>query len=832
MFRIIFFSLILLSTPVHAGNKNNLTKLSLQLLWLHQFEFAGYYIAKEKGFYEDVGLDVELKEYQQGLDITKAVLSGESDFGIGNSSLILDKLNKKPVYLLAAILQKSPFILLSIKRDDLKVVADLKNKKIMLESNQMNMAALSAMLKVNNIFKHDFIKQKHTFNVKELLQKNADAMSAYISNEPYLLKQLGGEPQIFNPVDYGFSFYSDILFTSAKFYQKNKNISDKFYQASIKGWHYAFENINETAELIYNKYNSQNKTLAHLIFEAKELKKLSIKEGVNFGEFKLDLINQIIQTYKLLEINNENLVDYNFIYPPALHQESKFNYSLLWKILLIIFILLAGLYYWNRKLAKLNKTIAKNSKKISILLDNAGQGFLTFNSDFSIDSEYSKECVKIFKKEIVGENIADLLHLEPHKKDFFKETLLFLLKETNKLKIKTILSLLQNEFFIHKKAIHIEYKILEQNKFMLILTDITRRKILEKKVNREKNTLKMIVAVVSDSEEFFELISDFNALIINQQSFIDNTKTPLHNATNLYRMIHTFKGLFLQKEMHNIVANLHKLESTLSSVIASQNYSNDKLQALIDESNFEQRLLKDTRRIKKILGDDFFSKRGKIIVDEDSLSQIEEQIIQIAQTHNELEKYEDVISNLKNLKYKTLSNMFSSYPKLLDQLSVQMDKSLYPLDVIVDKDLKVSDRIKPLVKSLVHVFRNSVDHGIESMEKRIALGKDEVGTISCNIHLRNHKLHIIIADDGAGLDSEKIKHKADVLGIQTENLAKHEIEALIFNDRLSTKENISQISGRGVGMAAVKSEMDKLNAEIKINSQENIGTTFEFIVPL
>jgi two-component system chemotaxis sensor kinase CheA len=827
--------LITFSVCVHA--KEELSKVSLQLLWLHQFEFAGYYIAKEKGYYQELGLEVDLKEYQQDLDITENVISGKSDFGIGNSSLILDKLAKKPIYLLAAILQKSPFILLSLKRDDINIVADLKNKNIMLEANQMDMAALSAMLKVNNISNSDFTKQVHSFKVDDLIQGKADAMSAYISNEPYLLKIKGETAQIFNPVKYGFSFYSDILFTSDSFYQNNKQITDKFYQASIKGWLYAFDNIQETAQLIYDKYNTQNKTLEHLVFEANELKKLSMAEGIDFGEFKIDIINQIIQTYKLLEINNNNLEDYNFIYPKALYQGNKFDYDLLWKILFIAFVLFSGLYYWNRKLSALNTTIAKNSKKISLLLDNAGQGFLTFNKDLIIDSEYSKECLKIFKKEIVDLNIADILYTKSHKKEFFITTLSSLLKETNQLKIKTIISLLQSEFIINKKAIHLEYKIVDNDKFMLVLTDITAKKILQKKINREKNTLKMIVAVVSDSEEFFELNDEFEKLIATKSTLVDSTKTPLHNATEIYRIIHTFKGLFSQKEMVFIVANLHQLETELSNTISSQENTNDKLQNLLDSSDLQTWFLKDINIIKDILGNELFSKRGNISVNEKILSRIENNIVSIAEKHHDLEDYKSVVSDIRNLKNRSIYSLFSSYPKLIDQLSTRLNKSIYPLEIIVDKDIKVNEEIKPFIKSLVHIFRNSVDHGIESMDDRVEIDKDEIGTISCTIEQRQSEqqesnLHIVIADDGQGLDIDKIKQKALSLSMDIDQLTDNEVQQLIFNDQFSTKEEVTKTSGRGVGMAVVKNEIDKLNGHIKIKSQKNVGTTFELIVPL
>ncbi len=394
------------------------------------------------------------------------------------------------------------------------------------------------------------------------------------------------------------------------------------------------------------------------------------------------------------------------------------------------------------------------------------------------------------------------------------------------------MSLLQSEFIIHRKAIHVKYKIIDEDRFMLIFTDITAKKILEKKVNRERNILKMIVAVVSDTEEFFELYDEFMNFIKSKNELVDTAKTPLHNATELYRVIHTFKGLFSQKEMNNVVTNLHKLESELSSELSNKHSSNNGLKKLFEKSDFRQWIEKDIEIIKDVLGEDIFKNRGKITVKEETLSQIEKNIVEIADRHNELNEFEEVVNDLKNLRNRSLYSMFATYPKLIDQLSERLEKSVYPLEVIVDKDLKVGDEIKPFVKSLVHVFRNSIDHGIETMEERFESGKDEIGTISCTVNKSGENLYVVIADDGGGIDLEKLKTKAQDLGIDTSNMSDDEISELIFSDGFSTKEEVSQVSGRGVGMAAVKSEIDKLGGFIKISSQRGVGTTFEFVVPM
>ena len=410
-------------------NAQELKEVSIQLLWKHQFEFAGFYMAKEKGFYKDVGIDVSLKEYEFGTNISKDVSEGKSDFGVDGSSLILDKINNLDIYLLMPFLQISPFVIMTKQRDDIKTINNLKGKKIMITPNQVIMASLNAMFKINNISSTDFISQEHNFKIEDLISGKTDAMSVYLSNEPYYLIERNIGYTIFNPSDYGFNFYDNVLFTSKKLIDKNPKLVKDFYDATKKGWEYAFNNIDETTKIILKKYNTQNKTYEHLLYEAEELKKMAHFGSDEYGKFKLEIISQIIQTYNLLDISKSTVNINEFIYPDSIYKEKNINLVLLSKVLIGVFVLLCGFYYWNRKLSKLNKKIHQSQEKISLLLNNAGQGFLTFKSDFLIDNEYSKECEKLLGKELVAQDIRKLLFSQINKQNFFEHTLLSALNE-------------------------------------------------------------------------------------------------------------------------------------------------------------------------------------------------------------------------------------------------------------------------------------------------------------------------------------------------------------------------------------------------------------------
>jgi len=291
-----------------------LEKVSLQLQWKHQFQFAGYYIAKEKGFYKEAGLDVDLLMYDNSIKQIDKVLNKNATYGIGRSSLIIEKSRGKDIVLLSAIFQSSPSVLIARKNSGIKTIKDFIDRKIMITKDVLYTTSLLAMTQSNGFDLTSMQVQEHSFDVEDLINGTTDLMSSYISNEPFLLKQRGIPYTIFDPKEYDFDFYSDILFTSSDEIKNNPKRTEKFINASLRGWKYAFEHIEETVELILQKYNTQNKTREALIYEAKELKKLAYFESNELGYIEEVKIQKIYNAYNVLGLVKNHIDFYNFIF--------------------------------------------------------------------------------------------------------------------------------------------------------------------------------------------------------------------------------------------------------------------------------------------------------------------------------------------------------------------------------------------------------------------------------------------------------------------------------------------------------------------------------------
>ncbi len=293
------FILVLFFILFSCLNANNLKEVSVQLQWKNQFEYAGFYIAKEKGYYKDIGLDVKLKEWNHGIDIVQNISDAKSAYGVVRPSSLIDISKGKDLVYLAAIFQSSPLILLSNKSSGIKSIKDFKNKKIMITQDHIVDSSLVSMFRSQGIEIFDMEIVKHSFDVKSLLNGETDIMAAYISNEPFMLKELGGDPIVFSSKDYGFDFYNDILTVSRDYLDKNKDEVKKFTKATLRGFEYAFNHIDETIDIILKKYNTSNKTKEALLYEAKELKKLAYYKTNDIGYIDTTKLEKIYDVYKL-----------------------------------------------------------------------------------------------------------------------------------------------------------------------------------------------------------------------------------------------------------------------------------------------------------------------------------------------------------------------------------------------------------------------------------------------------------------------------------------------------------------------------------------------------
>ena len=192
----------------------------------------------------------------------------------------------------------------------------------------------------------------------------------------------------------------------------------------------------------------------------------------------------------------------------------------------------------------------------------------------------------------------------------------------------------------------------------------------------------------------------------------------------------------------------------------------------------------------------------------------------------------DLQESVMSIRMMPMEYVFSRYPRLVrdlaGKLGKQVELTLVGSSTELDKSL-----IERIIDPLTHLVRNSLDHGIELPEKRLAAGKNSVGNLILSAEHQGGNICIEVTDDGAGLNRERILAKAASQGLTvSENMSGDEVAMLIFAPGFSTAEQVTDVSGRGVGMDVVKRNIQEMGGHVEIQSKQGTGTTIRILLPL
>ncbi|MDF2890374.1 MAG: putative CheA signal transduction histidine kinase [Clostridia bacterium] len=478
---------------------------------------------------------------------------------------------------------------------------------------------------------------------------------------------------------------------------------------------------------------------------------------------------------------------------------------------------------------------------IRSLLDNVGQGLLTFSKDLMVHHDYSYECQRLLGEAIGYKPFSQLIYPDNRDEAIFVEQILqevFNCKDVQRTNV--FISLMPKEIELYRKYISLEYKLVDNiytpsdKVIMVVMREITEKRLLENKVKEDEGIMSMVANVAGNFSSFLECVKEFQYFYGSKlHEILDGKQTVSAIYANVYREIHTFKGSFSQFGMQSSVGLLHSMESALSYVgDMLDNFTRKDICAFIYSFDIHDFLNKDMELLQEKLGSHFFSLGEMIYVDKTKLLQIEKEVINICSPV----ECKTLLPLIKRLKYKSLKEMLSNYPSYTFKLAERLEKPINTFSIEGDDLLIDNDKYNSFAKALVHVFRNSVDHGLECTQKRIEQGKSEIGNINCSIHADSGSLKISIEDDGGGICLDQIRSKAVDQGLYSVEEAKQmqdkQLIELIFKDNFSTKDMITELSGRGMGLYAVKSEVEKLGGEVELFTVLNKGTRLEFTLPI
>lgn len=468
--------------------------------------------------------------------------------------------------------------------------------------------------------------------------------------------------------------------------------------------------------------------------------------------------------------------------------------------------------------------ISQLNQLLSALLDSLGQGFFAFNPEGLCLEVASKACLDTVETMPSGKMIWDVLGLPPEQQNGFKKWMQTAFSEMLPFED---LAPLAPPTFAHSQGRHIklEYYPLRTSAgtieaIVVVSTDITDLVHAQNEAETERAHAKMIVSLVQNKREAQRFVREANFLIgvLNQQMTAEKL-----DHLDTFRSLHTLKGGSASFAIKTVVDQCHACESILAEW--KEQPSDERLLLLKNECAkipklFRQFLDENT----VILGDESRQKERWIERPESDFQKFAAKYL--------LKDPKAEQDFATTFLYEAAEDMLTSYHELVTNTAETLQKEISPLQVIGGKLRIEPERFSQLFSTFVHAFRNSIDHGIEMPDEREASGKPRAGEMSISLSkTKTGNLLVIIQDDGRGIAPALIREKLAAKGIDASKESDQDVIQHVFDSQFSTKEDISDISGRGVGMDAIYTCAVKLGGKAWVESVIGRGTRLHVEVP-
>ncbi|MCK8061181.1 MULTISPECIES: AAA family ATPase [unclassified Fusibacter] len=479
--------------------------------------------------------------------------------------------------------------------------------------------------------------------------------------------------------------------------------------------------------------------------------------------------------------------------------------------------------------------LSKTKLAIENLLNYVGQGFLSISESGIINPAYSKECITIFNHEIGGERFETLF--APYSSGMDATLIRGVVEKIFELesyeRINAYMSLLPERLLINARTFESSYRFIA-NKYIkqitVILTDITEKLQLEREMEEERQNLKMIVNVIRYQNNFKSSLKRLREFFEHDYLSVLKVGSVNDALAEVYRIIHTFKGDFAQWSLAVTASKLHVLENDLQHLFAGKQnnmLTPERLKSYLENIDVDSLIQVDLTKINQYLGDNFINSSQIIQLDTDDFEAIRAEVLSLLPERYHL----DVIRVMQQFKYVKLSEVLKQYNDYILNLASSFRKEVKPI-IIEGEDIKLDETVYlGFLKSLIHIFRNSLQYGIETTDERVLLNKPAQGTIRCMASESASNFSIQIMDDGAGLDVQLLSNRLVAMGESVDDKSTEDIKQAIFDHGFSTGEEVTEVSGRGVGLNAVFNEVIHLGGHISVKSEAGKFTAFEISLP-
>ncbi|HWA76706.1 MAG TPA: ATP-binding protein [Polyangiaceae bacterium] len=440
------------------------------------------------------------------------------------------------------------------------------------------------------------------------------------------------------------------------------------------------------------------------------------------------------------------------------------------------------------------------------VLDNVGQGFLTLDRECQMSRERSRVLETWFGKAPESGSFIDYLaQLDAHVAEWFQLGWDAVVEDM--LPLEVTLDQLPKRLALGGRHFELEYRPIlnaegKLERTLLVLSDVTAVLERERAEADEREVTRLFTRIVADRAGCLEFFAEAQALV-------DEIRAASSEPERVKRPLHTLKGNTAIYGIDSVARLCHRLETSLAE---SGTVSEAEIAELV------VRWGELTRKVKALVGDS----SGKLEIDEADY----QHVLAVIDGHA---PHTEIQGLIRAWRLESTETRLRRIAEQAEGLAIRLEKG--PIQVEIESNQL---RLKPeqwseFWAAAIHVIRNSVDHGLETPEERARSGKAARATLWLRTSLNERQFSIEFADDGRGIDWARVAEKAKARGLAA---ATHSdlVEAL-FADGLSTREAVTEHSGRGVGLSAIRAACRKLGGKVEVESQPNKGSLFRFIWP-
>lgn len=466
------------------------------------------------------------------------------------------------------------------------------------------------------------------------------------------------------------------------------------------------------------------------------------------------------------------------------------------------------------------RRLEEQNNQLNDIFDNVRSGFCIIDSSCQVQKGFTKACREFLGSDFdSGVSIVKALKMQSRDAGNYQA----LVEQAFEDDLSTELALAQipKNFVIGSKNLSIEYRVMRNNfgqirALLLTIFDVTELSAARALAKRNAE----LIELASQRATVKRFAETFSALITEARGILEKSQTVVGAQEQLRRILHTLKGNFFSLGLSEMGQFVHEIEDKL--VLEKDDFS-------MIEGRFHG-FLHEHRELLRVLpnGDEF---DGSIEVNRRTIAQLRSRLRSASETSSrELQKF--ALAWLDELERQPAGEIFAVAKTTVGALNRKLRKDV--VFKFTGQNIRLDpERFRGVAAALPHLINNAMDHGIESKATRSAAGKTEAPCIHLDVAEQQNCLTIRLTDNGAGIDAELLWQKARQIGIVSaiKDFDYTSALQLIFEDKLSSVDRVSSLSGRGIGSAAVKNAVEAVGGRVEVISQRGKGTTIILVFP-